>query len=309
MNNATKKIPVIIGFIVGIIAAVIFVIYFFNSIDIGSSSTAVLAYIWMPIYGVFAFIVVFFYGWMFGKIVQCIIHPNQKAIFISLVAFIVLGSTAYFLTVTIKKGLYIKQQVSQLIQANTNELNSYYKQHFPHHTVDGYRVYLLAAIAQNPNASAALLSKIARINDMDLEKRLHSYFDFELLGKNIDGLSVQRLITSNPNVAPNTLVYLAEHSSDPYMQSDLSRNEKTPKFLLRELFMENSKAVDRRLAYNPSTPVDILVDLASSPDTTTRSFLTENPSTPLVIIKKLVKDKNDSVRWKAKYVLKKRLQQ
>jgi hypothetical protein len=151
----------------------------------------------------------------------------------------------------------------------------------------------LAAVAQNPKATAEILDEIAGRDDPRLHEKLVG--SRALLGRNWQGLAVMRLIALHPNVAEVTLVRLAESRND-YVVSTVLGNAKTPESVLRRYAGRDNYLYDWGIAANPLAPAEMLVPLATSGNEYTRSRVAANPQTPVDVLERLVGDTEWHVR-------------
>jgi Leucine rich repeat variant len=151
----------------------------------------------------------------------------------------------------------------------------------------------LAAVAQNPAATGAMLDAIAQRADPALHEKLHA--SSRLLGTNRKGLAVMRLVALHPNVTEATLVRLSA-SRNEYVINSVLGNGKTPEAVLRKFAGQDNYLYDWGIAQNPRTPPDLLVPLASSTNEYTRSGVARNPRTPVTMLERLADDREWHVR-------------
>lgn len=180
----------------------------------------------------------------------------------------------------------VYRDVNRVTYMNTQELDQAYLTR-PKQSLFGNDIFILAAMAQNPNATSTLLNNIAHLDDPRLNDRLGSMIG--LTKENRKGLAVIRLVVNNPNVSLDTLTYLTDSNNFDVL-GDLASNPKLPVNLLRKLYEKAQTSsegylIDWGLAYNPNTPQDILRALAKKikPDAAfdpIDSALKNNPSTP-----------------------------
>ena len=88
----------------------------------------------------------------------------------------------------------------------------------------GHNKFALGAVVTNPAASAAILDRVARMPDPELQQSLGSLWP--VTPDNGRGLAVAALITRHPNVSEDTLAFLAG-SPVPYIVSSAAANPKT----------------------------------------------------------------------------------
>src|SRR5439155_6127107 len=128
-------------------------------------------------------------------------------------------------------------------------------------------VLFLAAVAQNPAATSAILDEIAHRRDRKLHEKL--YGSSRVLGANRRGLAVMRLVALHPNVTEATLVHLAD-SRNEYVINSVLGSPKTPEAVLRRYAGRGNYLFDWGIGHNPRTPPDLLAPLADSANEYTR---------------------------------------
>ncbi len=153
--------------------------------------------------------------------------------------------------------------------------------------------FILGAIAQNLNATSAMLHQIVASPDPELHRRMGSVFD--LMGENRKGLAVMRLVARHPNVAPEDVEALAS-SPDEYVLSDVAASEKTSEATLRRLASQGGYLIEWGLARNPNAPQDLLERLSENSDEYTRAWVASNPGTSAADLRRLSRDPDWNVR-------------
>ena len=142
--------------------------------------------------------------------------------------------------------------------------------------------FALGALAQNLNVSAAVLDRIARMPEPELNDRMSSVWP--VMAGNGKGLSVMRLVVRNPNVSASTIEYLASTSQTDYVLGDIAGNPKTSIETLSRLETKKNYLIDWGLAQNPKTPPGVFSKLLDREkyftQKTTLEMLLKNPSTP-----------------------------
>ena len=184
----------------------------------------------------------------------------------------------------------------------------------------GANPFVLAAVAQNPRASAAVLHQIAMRTDPRLHEKQWSIFN--LMGSNTDGLAVMRLVARNPNADGETLEILS-HSDSNYVRADVAmspnrlseqtlwrlgqrsdrimqwaaaRNPETAPSVLARLSLSSDETVRSNVAANPSASSDDLARLGHDPQFNVRRSVASNPSAPLEVVESLRRDPDPRVR-------------
>lgn len=286
-SNATIAIlPQKFALVLGITAAVIYCILGTFAIFRSASSTAGIGFIILPFQAVIILVVFAFIGFWLGVIAQGVCDKQYRYKLKFYLAFIILIPALYFSTTWGAELFSTYREVTRIGDMNTQELEQAYLNR-PKHSLYGYDIFILAAIAQNPNTSSDVLDDIAHLNDPRINDTIGSVIN--LTRENRKGLAVIRLVEKNPNVSMKTLAYLTD-SNNYSLLGDLAGNPKLSQELLRKLYArapnsEEGYTIYWGLAYNASTPPDILRELAKKIQRD-RSFdpinsgLTNNPSTP-----------------------------
>ncbi len=277
-----KKIPLYTALITAVIAVILFSILFIQSILRVPSSTSAIGFIYLPVWDAIVFATAALSGYALGILIRgFMIARYRKKISFFMAVLIILPLSLYLTSLCL--DVYITSyKINRISVMNTTALEEAYRK-TPAHTLHGYTIYLFAAIAQNPQASSALLDKMAHRADPRFNDRLLPLID--LNKKNDRGHSVMRLIVANPNVSVNTLVYLADTSSDDYVIGDIARMRQTPITVLRTLYQKYKNSMRFNIAWdlasNPNTPADILCALtnkSASFQETFNAILNNNPS-------------------------------
>lgn len=158
----------------------------------------------------------------------------------------------------------------------------------------GRNVFVLAAVAGNPEASSETLDRIARMPDPDLHDGTGTVLD-AAQGKNTRMLSVMRLVASHPHVQPETLERLV-HSPNPSVVVEAVSHPKLSRERLAPLAGTRDPAVLRGLARNPNSPPELLDRLSTDPQVDVRLGVAWNRGTSPETRKRLQADTNEHVR-------------
>jgi hypothetical protein len=105
--------------------------------------------------------------------------------------------------------------------------------------------FILGAIAENPKATALVLHRIATSDLPELHERMGSLF--AVMGKNVRGLAVMRLVAGHVNTAAEDLEILAK-SRNEYVLGDVAANPKLPEATLRRLAEHGGQLAEWGLA-------------------------------------------------------------
>jgi len=164
--------------------------------------------------------------------------------------------------------------------------------------------YLLAALAQHPQARASLLGRIAAREDDELYEPLGSLWD--VMGGNREGLAVMQLVARHPNTDGTTLTRLADAPQASKIVQQLAANPRTPLPVLERWYASTDAAAEAGLALNPKTPQRVLERLAASAHAPARLNVTRNSATPREILDRLATDADARVARSAQLAIKKR---
>src|SRR5579885_2663057 len=294
-DSTISNLPEHCATIIGVIAAIIYCILGTFAIFRSASSTAAIGFVILPFEAIIILLVFAFFGFWIGVLAQGVLDYRQRyspRLFLA----VIITVPAMFLFVTFGAELFSAyRDVNRISSMNTQELDQAFVKR-PTHSLYGYDIFLLAAIAHNPNASGTLLDKIAHLDDPRINDSLGSIIN--LTKENRKGLAVIRLVVRNPNVSTKTLVFLTD-SNNYNLLGDLAENPKLPVEFLRKLFRRaqtnpDGFLIEWGLAYNPTTPPDILRMLAKKIQygkgfDVINSALSNNPGTPEDVKKLLFK--------------------
>jgi hypothetical protein len=284
-----KYSSIAIGLAFGVLGAFIFGWLLVAAILRSSSSTASIGFIFVPAWCVIAFVLFFAFGYGLGFL-RDRLPVTEKEINLRIIATIlfVVGFTGY-LGKEVVTGFFIMKVVPEAEQAESNDkLVDIFDKFFL-----GHNKFVLGAIAQSPVASPDLLDRIAHLEDPELYEPMGSLFPVE--GKNRKGLAVMRLIALHPNVAPQTLEFLAQSANDDVLGT-VASNKKLSVDTLKRLAERGGYRIEWGLAYNENTPFEILETLAKSEDEHTRSSVARNARTPAATLTALGQDRDWYVR-------------
>jgi len=112
--------------------------------------------------------------------------------------------------------------------------------------------YYLGALAQHPEARAAVLEAITALRDPELYEPMGSLWD--VMGENRKGLAVMRLVARHPNTDPATLAKLAAGPNAHSVVHEFAANPRTPMPVLERWFDSTDYLIEWGLALNPQTP-------------------------------------------------------
>ncbi|MBS0236242.1 MAG: hypothetical protein JSS50_02760 [Proteobacteria bacterium] len=253
------RLSIFLGVWVTVIFAVLEVISTLNS----TVSTAAIGFMFLPIAAGIVFIAAGFFGFLLGIVIRGVLD-RQYGYDLSFFSSLCLISLLLFYSLPFAVELSSTyRKVNKINMMNSQELEEAFA-NLPITSYYGYDIFLIAAIAQNSDASGELLDKIAHLNHPRLDERLGSIID--LTGKNRKGYAAIRLVEMNPNVTLDTLQYLTD-SNNYYVLGDIAGNPRLPEKYLRKLYARSQNhqegyLIEWGLAANPSTPLDILRELS-----------------------------------------------
>jgi hypothetical protein len=164
--------------------------------------------------------------------------------------------------------------------------------------------FFLGAIAQNQNASAALLGRIAELDDPELYEPMGSLWD--VMGENRKGLAVMRLVARNASTSGATLEKLEARAGADKLITELLANPNTPARVLAKHAGDTNYLAEWGLALNPNTPPSVMERLSRSSNLFSRMNLTYNRATPREILEHLAQDPDPVLARNAKLALERR---
>ena len=259
-----------------------------KSIHSSGSSTAALGYIYLPLVAALAAIPIGLWGMALGHAVLRLRGAVQSPPMVFVAALLVAASLPAFVLYEVQRGLRLEAAVREIGGMDVLELDRAYED-TPFHRDR----YFLAALAQHPRARAALLARIAGLQDPGLYEPLGSLWD--VMGENRKGLAVMRLVAKHPNTDGEALARLADGPNVQAILTELAANPRTPLPVLERWFDSTDDAVEWGLALNPKTPQRVMERLAASRNLYTRLNLAYNKATPREILDRLANDKDESV--------------
>lgn len=253
-----------------------------------TSSTAAIGYLFIPFraapwsipFFIFGFCLTDLRKFLQRKAAGIPAKPNIGVVTAAILALSGIGYSAYGIVFTIA--------VRQVRSMNERELIE-----FLDHSLLKNDKFALGALAENPQATPELLDRVARLSSPELHNRMLSVWP--VMGANVNGLAVMRLVAMHKNVSEETLRHLSE-SPDEYVRSSVAENPNTPISILRDIANSGDQLTSWSLAANPKTPPDILAKLADVGDKYARSSVARNPCTTIETLAKLATDPEWDVR-------------
>jgi hypothetical protein len=264
--RAAFRWAVLLGVLGGGVGAVLLT----KAIGRSTSSTAALSFIELPI-------VMFLWGAPCAAMAFCAAYllaarrvgrqlPTFRMLLAGLVLLVLAATSITYIITNLATGW----EVGRVAAMDEGQLERVLASKYV-----GANPFVLAAVAQNPRASAGILRLIASRKDPQLHEKLSSLFD--TMGSNTHGLAVMRLVARHPNVDGETLEILAQSDND-YVLSDVAMNPKLPEQTLRRLEQRSGQMMEWAIARNPKTLASILTHLSQSSDEYVRSNVAGNPS-------------------------------
>jgi hypothetical protein len=252
------------------------------------SSTAAIGFIFVPFVAIAAMIPSAVWGLAAGCVYFSLRGAQQyaPAMLVAAWAFALAGPAAIGWEAW--RGLALERAVAEARMLDARGLDDAYAR-----SPWNRDKYFLGALAQRPDASPALLDRIAFLEDPDLYEPMGSLWD--VMGDNRKGIAVMRLVAHNPNTPGTALARLADGPHADTLRHELARNPNTPASVLQRWHDSTDYLVEWGLALNPRTPPAVLERLARSANVYSRLNLTYNPSTPRALLEQLGKDSDESV--------------
>ena len=263
------------------------------------SSTAALGFITLPLVAALGAIPVAAWGAALGHVVLRWRGTVQSPRMVLVAALAVAAALPIVVAMEIDHGLRLEAAVREVKGMDVAQLgrafeNSPFKRDR----------YYLGALAQEPEAHAAVLGAIAALSDPELYEPMGSLWD--VMGSNRKGLAVMRLVARHPNTDPATLAKLAAGPNAHSVVHELAANPRTPMAVLERWFDSTDYLIEWGLALNPQTPRRVMERLATSANLYTRMNLTYNKATPREILDRLAADTDESVARNAKHAIEQR---
>lgn len=287
-SNNKRNLPLLTGAVIAIFTSCAISLWEIQAIFRSSSSTAAIGLIFVPVIGAIGALIGFLAGWCLG---YSFVNFRSKALrqrILAIAVFLVPAALTIWISVTVRNGLNLSEQVHRIEKMNADELES-----FLDRSPQANNKFILGAIAQNPNATASILHRIVALDRPELHEPMGSHFDVK--GKNTKGLAVMRLVARNPNVAAEDLEKLAA-STNEYVLSDVAMSPKLSEATLQRLGKQSGQLIDWGLARNPQTSADVLLKLAESQNQYTRGNVASNPGASVETLIALSTDPEPHVR-------------
>jgi hypothetical protein len=288
MNQSAARTGFAWALLLGALGGGVGAVLLTTAIGRSAISTAALGFIELPI-------VMFLWAMPFAAMGFCAGYllaarrmGSQFTTFRMLLAGLVLLSLAVTSTAYVTTNLATGWEVGRVAAMNEGELEWVLASKY-----FGANPFVLAEVAQNPRASAAILHQIAMRKDPQLNEKLWSIFD--VMGANKHGLAVMRLVARHANVDSQTLEILAQ-SGNGYVLSDVAMNPKLSDQTLRRLAQRSDPMMEWAIARNPKTPASVLTRLSQSSDEYVRSNVAGNPSASAGDLARLGQDPQFNVR-------------
>jgi hypothetical protein len=270
--GAKSGMPRRLGWVAGIICFCVSCVAGVYSIVNSRSSTAAVGFIFVPFAAAIISIPAFAAGWCWGYFLDWHRSRIGKRRILAITAGLFTVMVGIWTLKIVWDGLNLSQQVYGIQTMSATALEDVLNRP----KLVGNK-FILGAVAQNPNATAAILHRIAVLDRPDLYERMGSVFD--VLGNNPSGLAVMRLIARHPNTASDDLEKLAA-SKNEYVRGDVAANPKLSEATLRSLATDGDYRIEWGLALNRRAPGDLLSGLGRSGNEYTRTWVAANPNTP-----------------------------
>jgi hypothetical protein len=270
-----------------------------KAIMASGSSTAAIGFIFVPFVAIAAMALAGIWGFSVGCVWYAARGAQRYAPAVLAAAWVLAVAAPAALAWEVWRGLALERAVAQVRAMGADDLEQAFER-------SAWRRdrFFLGAMVQNPNAGAALLDRIARLEDPDLAEPMGSLWN--VMGENTRGIAVLRLLAAHANADPATLARLADGPYADKLRHELARNPRTPIAVLRRWFESTDHLVEWGLALNPNTPPEVMERLARSANVYTRINLARNEAAPRVILERLAADADELVARTAKQALARR---
>ncbi|MCU1326704.1 MAG: repeat protein [Bryobacterales bacterium] len=291
-HNETKPEPNVTPQAAGLWAAGIgaFLVFVISFIQISNSksSTAAIGFLFLPFIAAFAAVPCFVTGWCLGYALTWWRSPVRRKRITAVAASTVPLTAGLWILHTVSFGFGTMQEVHRIEYLDAGQLRR---------VLDDRGLasnkFVLGAIAQNPRADSWTLHRIATTRLPELHEPMGSAFD--VLGKNMRGLAVMRLVAKHRHTAAEDLDKLAQSPNEDVL-SDVVGNPKLSTGTVRRLAERGGQWVELGVALNPAAPTDLLARLALSSNEFTRAAVAGNPGTPDEVLRGLSVDQSWNVR-------------
>jgi hypothetical protein len=260
------------------------------------NSTAGLGFVYLPFVAIAAAIPVGIWGAALGHVVLRLRGRLHDRPMVMVAAVALAASLPALIGYEIQRGLKLEAAVREVRTMDGAALD----RAFDAAPLRRDR-YVLAAMAQNKAAGAALLARIAALDDPALYEALGSLWD--VMGSNRKGIEVMRLVAAHSNTGAETLAQLAGGPRGQRLLYEILANPHTPLAVLEPYFGSGDYLAEWGLALNPNTPPRVMQHLAASANRYTRINLTYNAATPDAILAVLANDADELVARNARQTL------
>jgi len=248
-----------------------------------ASSTAALGFLVLPLIAALAAVVTGIWGAALGHVVLYLRGRVGSLRPLLIAAILAAASLPLTIGYEVWRGVALQRAVAETRRMDAAQLEESF-------AASPWRRdrFVLGAIAQNPNAGAALLGRIAQLEDPDLYEPMGSLWD--VMGENRKGLAVMRLVARHPNTSAATLQALEAGPRAGDLIYELLANPNTPAGVLARHAGDTNYLAEWGLALNPNTPAAVMERLSRSSNTYSRMNLTYNKATPREILERLARD-------------------
>lgn len=270
-----------------------------KAIFASASSTAALGFIFVPLLAALAAAATGIWGLALGHVVERLRGKVSGPALLLGAALVIAAALPAAVGYEVWRGLALERAVVEAQRMDGPRLERAFE-------ASPWRrdKFYLGALASNPAAGAALLERIAALDDAELFEPLGSLWD--VMGDNRKGIAVMRLVAHHPNASAALLARLEAHPQAEKLIHEVLANPNTPAALLEKHAGDDFHMAQWGLALNPKAPRAVLERLSRSPDQYTRMNLTYNKGTPSELLQRLAQDKDPYVAQNARYALERR---
>ena len=258
------------------------------------SSTAGLGFILLPLVAAASAVPIGIWGAAVGHVVLHLRGRAAEPKIVFWVALVAAAALPLAAGTEIARGKSLESAVAETRRMSERELERAFDE-------SGFArdKYFLGALAQNPAAGAALLERIASLEDPALFEAMWSLWN--VMGENRKGLAAMRLVARHRNASGATLERLEAHPQAQELITEILANPNTPQAVMAKHYDDTHYRAEWGLAMNPRTPPAVMDRLSRSENLYARmNLVLYNPATPREIIERLVHDRDAFLAGKAR---------
>jgi hypothetical protein len=264
-----------------------------------AGSTAAIGFLFVPFVAAIAAIPVGIWGAALGHVVLRLSGAVGEPWIVFWTALVAAAALPAAVGYEVWRGLTLERAVGEAHAMDATQLERAFE-------ASPWRrdKFYLGALAQNKAASAALLERIASLDNAGLFEPMGSLWDVK--GENRKGLAVMRLVARHPNASAATLARLEAHPRAERLLTELLANPNLPAAVLAKHTNDTLYLAEWGLALNPNTSPEVMERLSRSENLYTRMNLTYNKATPRELLLRLAQDPDPLLAHNARLALERR---